>query len=166
MAGLFYGLYVNKTFEKNKTVPRMEIWVYATMLASIFYILGNIFLKMASIHPVLLGYWFAIGMGTLGLIGLLGTVYIHNGIGHLASRDIVYAVVSGSLFFFGNLLWIYALERTPNIAYVYVLMASLISVALMMFGVYMFHQHIYKINIIGITFILIGVYFLFQKPKQ
>jgi len=136
-------------------------WATATFSSTIFFVLGQIALKLASFHPLIIGYWFSIAVGILGVIGLLMTLITSNE--KIKHKDVWYALLGGVFFFFGNLLWIYAIQKAPNVSYVYTLTTGIVTVAMLFIGFYFFHQSMKWINFIGILFVVFGVYLITRK---
>jgi drug/metabolite transporter (DMT)-like permease len=136
-------------------------WGYATFIATILFVMGQVCLKLASFHPMIIGYWFAVSMGILGFIGLISTLFTSNQ--KIKHKDIWYALFGGALFFFGNLLWIYAIQTAPHVSYVYILTTAIVTIAMLFIGLYLFHQSIHWINLVGIGIIIIGIYMVLYK---
>lgn len=153
----------------------VDQWSLIVFISAILFVCGQVFLKKENesvlfkkitvIDILESSCYFALASGVLALLLLfvLRLGFSKNGRGNEKYRIPWYSFFAGIVFFFGNFLWIYAINTSPSIAHVRVLMAGVETILLLLVGVFIFQNttNVLKPSVlIGIALILVGVIIL------
>ena len=132
----------------------MRSWIYFTLIATLFFVIGQVSLKFDKNEAILICCYFSISMG---IIGLLTLMYLYKKEGK--SVFSYYGIIAGIFFFFGNLLWILSIKSAPSLSLIRVIMAGGETLLLLIAGYLIFKEKILSLkNILGILLILSCVY--------
>ena len=135
----------------------MEKWISYIWFAIVFFVMGQVCLKYDKLNALTTCCYFTIAMGIVGLL-TLGYIYIKERKRQPISN---YAIIAGILFFFGNLLWILSIKSAPSLSLIRVIMAGGETLLLLVAGYLLFKERSINLyNILGIFFILSGVYLI------
>lgn len=135
----------------------MEKWISYIWFAIVFFVMGQVCLKYDKLNALTTCCYFTIAMGIVGLL-TLGYISIKERKRQPISN---YAIIAGILFFFGNLLWILSIKSAPSLSLIRVIMAGGETLLLLVAGYLLFKERSINLyNILGIFFILSGVYLI------
>lgn len=153
------------TFYKNN-LNFIPLYFLAILLGTIKFVFGQYFLKHALIKQnAFLETWivFTFTMGIVGLLIyiLLNYIEINNKekILNFKNKDMILnAIYAGIVFAFGNLFWIYSISANESLGGIRVIMAGIETFLLFLLGYLLFSEKFTFIKLIGILFILLGIY--------
>ena len=132
----------------------MEDWTIFIFISIIFFVLGQIFLKYDSNDAVISACYFTISMGITGFLVLL---YILQNNKNVVNNQILFSLLAGIVFFFGNMFWIFSIKNAPSLSIIRTFMAGGETLLLFLVGYFLFKQTLTIQDVIGIIFILFGV---------
>lgn len=135
-------------------------WIITTILASILFVVGQVFLNIVASDPLCGALWFMIAMGACSLIALLFTP------SSISSYDGLYAGLGGVAFFVGNILWLYAISKATHISLVRILMACTEIILLLFVGILLYKQTVTVLNVVGLLLILTGIPLILWSNRQ
>ena len=134
----------------------MENWILYTLIAILFFVIGQVSLKYDKNEAIIVCCYFSISMG---IIGLLTLIYLYQKKGKNAMS--YYGIIAGIFFFFGNFLWILSIKTAPSLSLIRIVMAGGETLLLLITGYLIFREKIMTLrNMLGILLILSGVYFI------
>jgi len=130
------------------------MWFGFTLAATVLSTAGQLLVKGSSGSPLLLACILGMTTGTLGLIGTLMNAKEARTI---APRSAGAVVLAGAIFFAANVLWLHAIQRTPNLSLVRGIMAGgeIVIIAILAYLVY--RQKLTQKQVVGIALIVVGI---------
>lgn len=132
-------------------------WQFNVFIATVAFVIGQIFLRLSELSLIDTTAIFMITMGIICSIGWIIIKIIGSDIHTLFETRHKWwpAIFAGCSFTIGNIIWISSIKRAPNIAIVRVLMAGLEIAALAMVSFILFKNTLswYQIGLtlIGMT---------------
>ena len=132
--------------------------VISILIATCFFVTGQIFLRKSLDHQNYLQTWciFSIAMGIIGCIGL----WLTNETSLAMVGKNKNAWIAGIVFAVGNLLWIYSISTKVSIGIIRTIMAGFETLLLFLVGYMLFSETFYYTKLAGIFMILVGIYFI------
>lgn len=144
------------------------MWVLFLLLSIVFFVAGQACLRFDKNTDVFLSAscFFMVS----GLFGFLLFVYYnfaHRYRIRANNTNVInfstLGLIAGVFFFFGNLLWIYCIQKAPSLSLVRILMAGFETVLLVTIGYLLFQEKISVLNVVGFGTILVGVYLSLKR---
>lgn len=130
------------------------LWIGFTLAATVLATAGQLVIKGATGSPLLLACILGMTTGSFGLLGLVTNVEKARA---LPPRSIAAVVIAGTIFFVANILWLHAIQRTPNLALVRGIMAGTEIVILAVLAYLVYRQKLTKKQFAGIALIAAGI---------
>lgn len=132
----------------------MEKWTIFIFISIIFFVLGQTFLKYDSNDGIISACYFTISMGVTGFLVLL---YMIQNNQNILNNNIMFSLLAGIVFFFGNMFWIFSIKNAPSLSIIRTIMAGGETLLLLLVGYLVFKQTLTIQDLIGMVFILLGV---------
>ena len=138
----------------------MEKWTIFIFISIIFFVLGQTFLKYDSNDGIISACYFTISMGVTGFLVLL---YMIQNNQNILNNNIMFSLLAGIVFFFGNMFWIFSIKNAPSLSVIRTIMAGGETLLLLLVGYLLFKQTLTIQDVIGMVFILLGVNIIYLK---
>lgn len=132
----------------------MEKWTIFIFISIIFFVLGQTFLKYDPNDGIVSACYFTISMGITGFLVLL---YILQNNKNVLNNEIMFSLLAGIVFFFGNMFWIFSIKSAPSLSTIRTIMAGGETLLLLLVGFIIFKQTLTIQDVIGMILILLGV---------
>tara|TARA_B110000305_G_scaffold205077_1_gene235050 strand:+ start:693 stop:1124 length:432 start_codon:yes stop_codon:yes gene_type:complete len=138
----------------------MKVWILSVLSATIFFVIGQIYLKKSfkntsdfNITAVIFGLL----IGIMALLYIILLKYRHAPLKYDYDQ-IFNASIAGIMFFIGNLLWIYCISSKIQLGNIRTFMAGFEMFLLFSVGILLFKDSVKIIQIIGVLLTLLGIY--------
>ena len=132
----------------------MEKWTIFIFISIIFFVLGQTFLKYDPNDGIVSVCYFTISMGITGFLVLL---YMIQNNKNVLNNQIIFSLLAGIVFFFGNMFWIFSIKSAPSLSIIRTIMAGGETLLLLLVGFIVFKQTLTIQDVIGMILILLGV---------
>ena len=138
----------------------MENWVKYVLFSILFFVSGQVALKYENSKNSLISCcYFTISMGIVGLLTLLFLLKREK-MNKKQENRIIYPIIAGIVFFFGNLFWVMSINNSPSLSLVRVIMAGGETLLLLIAGYLFFKQKLSLKDFIAILIILFGIFII------
>jgi len=102
--------------------------------------------------------FFALGFS---LIAILNFLYFYNQKSlNYKKEKVLYPLVAGILFFFGNLLWVFSISKKTPLSIIRVVMSGFETFLLILVGYVLFSTTLHWKQIVGILLVFFGIYII------
>lgn len=130
-------------------------------IATIFFVGTQIFLKNSFSKDddfLTTTTFFALGFS---LIAVLSFFYLYNQNSlNYKTEKVLYPLVAGILFFFGNLLWVFSISKKTPLSIIRVVMSGFETFLLILVGYVLFSTTLHWKQITGILLVFLGIYII------
>ena len=128
-------------------------WFYSIIISTVFFILSQLALRQSFEMKSTPMHTFTLFTMTIGMLSLfvLSQQFIN------LETDVRYPILAGVLFFFGLMLWIYAISSKESLGSIRIVMAGFETTLLFLLSYLLFSDHVTKNQIIGSIIILLGI---------
>ena len=142
------------------------MWLNTIFIATIFFILGQIFLRKSFEYNtdkdmfLIITILFSLSIGIMSVLTTLFLLYSKklNSINIINNMSIRYSIIAGVLFFLGFIYWIRTIGTKESLGMIRVTMAGFETILLYLVS-YMFFNDIITIKqFIGSILILLGIF--------
>lgn len=137
----------------NNYIILLYMWLLLLTIGILFFVSGQIILKLNTDNIILTSSCFFISSGILGLCLLL----FYNKKHFPKIQFSKLGLLAGILFFVGNFLWINSIKQAPSLSMVRIYMAGIETILLVLLGFIIFQEKIKPVNIIGFCIVIIGL---------
>ena len=130
-------------------------------IATLFFVGTQIFLKNSFSKDndfLTTTTFFALGFS---LIAVLSFFYLYNQNSlNYKTEKVLYPLVAGILFFFGNLLWVFSISKKTPLSIIRVVMSGFETFLLILVGYVLFSTTLHWKQITGILLVFLGIYII------
>lgn len=129
--------------------------------ATLFFVGTQIFLKNSfSKDDDFLTTMTFFGLG-FSLIAILSFLYFYSKKSlNYKKEKVLYPLLAGILFFFGNLLWVFSISKKTPLSIIRVVMSGFETFLLILVGYVLFSTTLHWKQIVGILLVFFGIYII------
>lgn len=138
-------------------------WMISIYIAVVFFVTGQILLRKSFFQntdytAVSIAFGVSIGLAASTFLLLGGNPQAQLFTEQKLNKQLLYAILSGFVFFFGNFFWIRSISSNKPLGNIRVIMSGIETITLFLAGFLFFKEVITKKQLLGTALIISGIH--------